>query len=103
MKKTVDITDEERVIVLDILNKHVPGCTIWVFGSRVTGSADAMSDLDLVIECKEKLPIPLVGTIREDFAESSLPMRVDVLDWHRVSPEFRGVIDAHKVLLTDSR
>ena len=32
------------------------------------------------------------GELIEAFQESGLPFRVDVLDWHAISPEFRLVI-----------
>jgi hypothetical protein len=35
----------------------------------------------------------------EAFQESALPFKVDVLDWHVVSPTFRAVINSQKVLI----
>jgi len=32
--------------------------------------------------------------IREDFEESDLPFRVDILDWHTISAEFKANIEA---------
>ena len=31
--------------------------------------------------------------LKEAFQESDLPIRVDLVDWHRISPEFRTVIE----------
>jgi DNA-directed RNA polymerase beta subunit len=34
-----------------------------------------------------------LAALKEAFQESDLAFRVDVLDWHALSPEFRGVIE----------
>ena len=31
----IDITAEERKIVLALLRRHLPGVEVWVYGSRV--------------------------------------------------------------------
>jgi type I restriction enzyme S subunit len=43
----------------------------------------------------------LHAALTEAFAESDLPWKVDVLDGCSVSPSFRQIIEAHKVLLQD--
>ncbi|MDI6780950.1 MAG: hypothetical protein QME49_02395 [bacterium] len=35
-----------------------------------------------------------IASMDRAFSESDLPFRVDVLDWHVISPEFKGVIEA---------
>jgi hypothetical protein len=35
----------------------------------------------------------------EDFEESDLPFKVDILDWARASEEFKAVINRDKILL----
>ena len=41
------------------------------------------------------------GEIQDAFEESTLPFRVDVLDWHRISPSFRRVIQDKYDILSD--
>jgi len=48
--------------------------------------------LDLVVISEDKMSITEFGELIEAFQESDLPFRVDVLDWHAISPEFRQVI-----------
>jgi hypothetical protein len=50
------------------------------------------SDLDLVVVGREKTNRKTLHCLEEAFAESDLPFRVDVLDWHRISDSFRQVI-----------
>ena len=65
------------------------------FGSRVRGNARKYSDLDLAIVGKKRLDWRELEALRDAFAESDLPMQVDVLDWNAVSDEFRAVIARH--------
>ncbi|MEA1960746.1 MAG: nucleotidyltransferase domain-containing protein [Bacillota bacterium] len=88
----IDITDRQRDIIINILKHYVPDREVWAFGSRVKGTAKSYSDLDLIVIGESKMTINQLGELREAFQESELPFRVDVLDWHRTSPEFRRII-----------
>ena len=95
----IDLPSHYLATIKYILTKYVPDCQVRAFGSRVTGTAKPYSDLDLVVIGREKLPRKHYYRLKEAFQESDLPIRVDVLDWHRISPEFREVIErASKVL-----
>ena len=41
--------------VMVILEQYVPNAEVWVFGSRVSGTAREHSDLDLVVIDEQKL------------------------------------------------
>ncbi len=88
----IEISDVQLNIILDILNRHVPNMKVWAFGSRVNGRVKRYSDLDLVVIGTEKMSINSFGELKEAFQESDLPFRVDLLDWHAISPEFQEVI-----------
>ena len=88
----IDLEPRWIELVKTILERRVPGCEVRAFGSRVSGGAKKHSDLDLAIVGAVKLDLGTLARLREDFAESDLPMRVDVLDWHGISDEFRAVI-----------
>jgi uncharacterized protein len=95
----IDATPLELDTVRQILARHVPDCEVWAFGSRVTGTSRPHSDLDLVVMTSEPIPRRTLVRMEEDLEESPLPFRVDVLDWSRVSPEFRRIIRAGNVIL----
>jgi len=65
---------------------------VWVFGSRSSGHARPTSDLDLVLLADEPFPFAVLAELNEDFAESDLPFKVDVLQWLTLREEFRGVV-----------
>ncbi len=95
----IAITSEQWEIVTTILEKHIPNKIIWIFGSRAKHQAKPYSDLDIAIIGEAPLPIDLLAAMTEDFTESALPFKVDLLDWATVGVAFRGVIESHKVVV----
>lgn len=90
----IDLSEKNMAIVRQILTTYVPDLPVWVFGSRIKGTAKPYSDLDLVVVGEEKLPMALYFKILDAFEESDLPIKVDFLDWHRLDPSFQQVIQA---------
>lgn len=76
-----------------ILAFWAPGVPAYAFGSRVHGHAlKPTSDLDICLGGAEPLKPKVLRQVRDAFEISDLPIRVDVVDWHDLSPEFREVI-----------
>nr|WP_279184545.1 nucleotidyltransferase domain-containing protein [Acetobacter syzygii] len=99
MTGQIDITPEERAIVLRILNEIVPDSEVRAFGSRVTGKAKPFSDLDLAIMGDEPLSLETRARLEEAFSESDLPWKVDVLDWSLTEKNFQRLILNSAILL----
>lgn len=99
MTGQIDITPEERAIVLRILNEIVPDREVRAFGSRVTGKAKQFSDLDLAIMGDEPLPLETRARLQEAFSESDLPWKADVLDWALVDADFKRIISNSWIVL----
>ena len=91
----IDLSPAHLAIVKRILAEHVSECGVWAFGSRATWNAKDHSDLDLAVVGDGPLPRGTLARLKESFEESTLPMRVDVLDWHDISESFRKVIKRH--------
>jgi type I restriction enzyme S subunit len=89
----IDLTPAHLESVKRILAEYVPDCEVRAFGSRCKGAARKFSDLDLAVCGHEKLPWLQLADLQEAFQESDLPFRVDVLDYHTVSDNFRAIID----------
>jgi amidophosphoribosyltransferase len=85
---TVAISAAEAQIVLSVLQARVPGKPVWVFGSRANGKARLHSDLDLAIGGSEALSLRVRAELADDFDQSDLPYRVDVLDLSSITPDF---------------
>lgn len=66
-------------------------CKVFVFGSRATGTNVKFSDIDLGVEPKKTIPSGVISDIEEAFENSDLPYMVDVVDFSKVSPQFKEV------------
>ena len=71
----------------DILAEQVPAYQAWAFGSRVRGTAQKFSDLDICL--RAELPMGL----------ANLPFVVDIVDLNRCSAAFAQSIDQARVSL----
>jgi type I restriction enzyme S subunit len=89
----IDVSPFQLDTIKKILQKHVPECEVRAFGSRATWTAKDYSDLDLAVVGKAKLSNKVLYALKDDFKESDLSFRVDVLDWNAISKEFRQVIE----------
>lgn len=94
-----DIRPDHWAIVRDILRRHVPGREVWAFGSRARGTAKRYSDLDLAVIGDEALPMAVMAALADEFSESDLPWRVDVVDWAVTAEAFRRVIERDRVVV----
>ena len=92
---TLKIQAHELQIVLDLLKRHVPNYMVWAFGSRVGGLPKPFSDLDLVLIDSKPLPLSIRAELNNAFSESDLPWKVDLVDWHSISPEFQKIIQTN--------
>jgi len=97
--KSLDMSAAELAIVQEILFRHVPNARVYLFGSRATGRAKKFSDLDLCIKADKPLGLNVMSALAEDFSESDLPWKVDVVDWSTTNPDFRKIIDQDKMVL----
>jgi predicted nucleotidyltransferase len=89
----IDIRADYLEIIRGILAQHAPGAEARVFGSRVDGTAAKYSDVDIAIKGREKLSLETRAALRTAFEESDLPFRVDIMDWHGISGEFKKRIE----------
>ena len=89
----IAVSPSEMEIILKIIKKHIHDCDVLAFGYRLKWRHNDASDLDLAIVGSEQLSIGTLAEIKEDFMESDIPYKVDILDYHRISPAFRKVID----------
>jgi predicted nucleotidyltransferase len=89
----IDLSHENLALLKQLITEHIPVCEIRVFGSRIHGKAKPYSDIDIALKCPEPIDRRALSRLKEALQASTLPMRVDVLDWYGISEEFRGVIE----------
>lgn len=95
----IEITPDQRRELAEIFDRFAPECGVVAFGTRVTGGARPWSDLDLALVGPAPLGMSRMGALCEQLEESSLPFRVDVVDWHSLNESFRKIISRDGELL----
>lgn len=99
----VQMRPEDWAILQQILARELPGVEVWAFGSRARGDAKPFSDLDLAVITPAGIDLDRMAALREAFAASDLPWKVDVVDWARCAEGFRKLINIeHHILVASS-
>jgi len=99
----IDIRPDHWAIVADILRRHVPDREVWAFGSRAKWNAKEYSDLDLAVIGQTPLSLSVSAALADDFSESDLPFKVDVVDWATTGESFRKIIERDKVVVQEGK
>jgi predicted nucleotidyltransferase len=99
LDKSLDITPQQLQVVRQILQRHVPCYEVWAFGSRVRNRSRRFSDLDLAIISRQPLELAKMAALRDDFSQSDLPWKVDVIDWANTGDEFRTQVEQQRVII----
>lgn len=93
----IDLRPDHWEIVLEILQRRLPSRHVFAFGSRATWTAKDYSDLDLAIMGEQPVPLSVLSALNEEFVESDLPFRVDIVDFASLDDNFRAIIQQHGV------
>ncbi len=99
----IEVTEAEWMIVQTLLQKYLPQAQVWAFGSRATRCAKKYSDLDLAVITQKPLDLSLLASLAEDFAQSDLPYKVDIVDWSVTSPAFQKIIESQRVAIHQAK
>jgi type I restriction enzyme S subunit len=89
----IGITEQEQQIIIDILNKYFDKYSFYYYGSRVKGTFEKNSDLDILIKGNSEMPLSLLGEIKEDFDNSKLPYVVNFSDYYSLDKDFYSRIE----------
>lgn len=95
----INITEHQLNLVQSILVEQLPHTPVWVFGSRIKGTAKPYSDLDLALLTDKPLSIRQLRQLEEAFSDSALPFKVDLIDWASCSESFKQIISSHYEIL----
>jgi predicted nucleotidyltransferase len=88
MTAYLEIEDEQRQLLLKLIQDHLPDVKIWAYGSRTDGTARPSSDLDLVVFSRPDQE-STVNSLREALEESNLTFRVDLMIWDEMPVAFQ--------------
>lgn len=78
------LTDRDIQTIHGILRKYPEVLLVHIFGSRAKGTSKPGSDIDLAIMNK-LTGAKMVLMLNNDFEESSLPYKIDLVDFHSLT------------------
>lgn len=84
--------------LLEIINKHLPECSVYLFGSRARNTHLEGADIDLALDCGKKLDIATLFKIKSDIEDSTIPIFVDLVDLQDASPDLKNEIMNDRIL-----
>ena len=88
-------------MLLPIISKHVPKCTVYLFGSRARGEHREGADMDVAIDAGIPIDSKIILRIKQDIDDSRIPVFVDVIDVHSVSDRMRKEIERDGIVWND--
>lgn len=84
--------------LLDIINKKVPNCKVYLFGSRARTDYQSGSDIDLAIESDRDLSLSDILDIKILIDQTEIPVFVDVVDLRTASDKLKEEIKKEGIL-----
>lgn len=92
------LKDRDYHFIKETLEQELPSnCRIYIFGSRARLEHREYSDIDLMIESSQDLS-DCVGKILEIFEESSLPIKVDLIERRNFASSYAQNYEKEKYL-----
>jgi predicted nucleotidyltransferase len=98
VRTSLNITQTQRCAILSLLEQYIPTVRVWAYGSRVKGTSQPHSDLDMIVFATQEEQSQ-ISSLKEAFEESNLPFRVDLFVWDEVPEEFHKNIEKEHVIL----
>ena len=84
--------DIEKIIQKTVAKYIDPASAfIFLFGSRALDRNKPQSDYDIGIYTGQKIPLVTIAKIKDDLEEYPIPVDVDVVDFAKVSDEFKAM------------
>lgn len=67
-------------ILVNIIGKYLPGCKIYLFGSRATDTEGIGSDIDIALDDGKPVPYKTILKILVALDGTKIPMKIDLVD-----------------------
>lgn len=90
--ETLDLEDRYKEFIINSILKIIPNVEIYVYGSRVKGTAVKYSDVDIALKSGVEIPFDTVLKLKAFFSDSTFPYMVDIIDLNSISENFKNRI-----------
>ncbi|HBY05623.1 MAG: polymerase sigma protein [candidate division TM6 bacterium GW2011_GWE2_42_60] len=94
-----DINPKYYILLLQIISKYIPEGKIILFGSRAKKTAHQGSDIDITIDCGQKITDGRIALLRLDIEEDlNIPIPVDLSDFYDLPKTFQDSIKQEGII-----
>lgn len=87
-----------KTILLDIINKIIPDCKVYLFGSRARKDHSEGSDIDIALDAGSKIDYKIIYKIKDELEESTIPLFVDIVDLNFADEKIKKEINRDKII-----
>jgi predicted nucleotidyltransferase len=96
----IQLSKKDLALIKHILALHLPkNAKVWLFGSRVSDKIKPFSDVDLLLDVGSQLSSNILINLAEEFDESDLAYKVDLVDKHSIEKSFSELISKEAILV----
>jgi predicted nucleotidyltransferase len=102
--KIFGLQKEEIDLIKKKIEKIFPVDTdlkVFLFGSRARGTHKRYSDLDLAFKSKDKDLDSKLYQLKEELEESSIPLKIDLVNWDNIIQDYLPQIKKQKIPFWD--
>ena len=94
------VTDEEYKILIKILSPYKDKYSFYLYGSRVKGTHEKTSDLDVLVKGEKEISISELADLKGEMDSSRLSYIVNFCDYNEIDKDFFELIkkDLVKIL-----
>jgi predicted nucleotidyltransferase len=86
-----------RKTLVAIIQKTIPNCKIYLFGSRARNTHRSGADVDVALDAGQPIPLETLLKIYGEFDQTTIPLELDLVDMQNVSDEMRDQIQLEKI------
>jgi len=96
-----EIDDGYKILILDVIKKHLPECRVYLYGERARAQDAASARVGLALDMGKPIDFATLHTIKKEIQHSTIPIRVDLIDMCNASDEIKREIEVSGKLLTE--
>lgn len=85
-------TERYKSILLPIILNQLPKAQVILYGSRARGDEGVGSDVDLALDCGNRIDENILSTIKILVEESDIPVHFDIVDFQSLSDRMKKEI-----------
>lgn len=85
-------------IIVPIITHYIPEATIILYGSRARGDFHEGSDIDIVLDARQKISNHIMSSIMEALEDSPLPITFDIVDFHAIPEQMQEKIKKEELV-----